>query len=394
MATTTIATVEKAFKDFFIEPARKQLDERSGPFLAQMEKSTKEVSGKSIKMPLVYGRSGGVGNRAENGTLPSSSPRKWDMAEWDTKNIYGTIALTGKSIKASRNEQGAFVRLLKNQMQDLTKDANNDLRRQLFGDGTGTMATLVAQGPLNTLAVSTTKYFAVGQFVDVLDVNDSNAKITATDGVEILDVDKIGSKITISGTAVTVEAGDFITIHDNLNQELTGTDKVMTANNTLYGIDRSANKWFNPNVLGNSGTLRDVDELLMQQAVDDADENLGSQVDFIMAGYGVARGFQKNQLSYKKNIEYMTIKGGYDVMKFGKIPVTREKFMPDNTMDFMVKENWKMYRMGAWDWMQKDGAILNRVSGKDAYEATLYMYADIGCDKPGGQTRLIDLNEE
>ena len=33
--------------------------------------------------------------------------------------------------------------------------------------------------------------------------------------------------------------------------------------------------------------------------------------------------------------------------------------------------------MSDWEWMQEDGAVLFRVSGQDAYEATLFKYADL-----------------
>lgn len=392
MTISSIALVEKAFKDFFLEPAKKQLDEGSGPFLAELKKSSKEVSGKSIKMPLVYGRSGGLGNRAETGDLPSANPRKWEEAEWDTKNMYGVITLSGKSIQASRNNKGAFVKMLKAQMEDLTTDANNDVRRQVLGDGSGVMGTVDADSGVNELTLESTSnvnVFYVGQVVDVLDASDSNAKIA--EGVEIVNVDRATDTITISGSTITVEAGDKITIHDNLNMELTGVEKVMTPDNTLYGIDRSENKWFNPNV---KAVDSDITEIVMQEAIDNADINVGSKIDFIMTTFGVARAYQLNQLSYKKNIDYMEVKGGYSLMSYANIPISKEKYMPAGTMDFLQKKNWKLYRMGDWDWMQRDGAVLSRVSGKDAYTATLFQYADLGCDKPAGQSRLTGIVEE
>jgi hypothetical protein len=39
------------------------------------------------------------------------------------------------------------------------------------------------------------------------------------------------------------------------------------------------------------------------------------------------------------------------------------------------------YRMADWEWMDDDGAVLSRVSGADAYEATLYMYHELATDK-------------
>lgn len=386
---TTIATAEKAFREFFLTPAVKQLDEKSGPFLAMLEKSTKDVSGKDIRMPLVYGRSGGIGNRAEDGTLPTPNPRKWTHAVWETKNIYGRISLTGKSIQASRDDKGAFVRLLRAQMDDLLNDANNDLRRQSFGDGTGLLSLVAAAGCTAdvVIPVDDIRFFKEGKVIDVL--NGTTKADIAADR-EILVVDRVNSTITVSGANLTCADNDWIVIADNYNMELTGVQAVMTPDTTLYGIDRSTNKWMNPNVTAVGG---EITEIVMQQAIDEAMENLGSDINFIMCNNAVARGYQLDQLSYKKNIKIMEIKGGYKVMSYNDIPIAKDMYMPSGTMDFLHKEDWKMYRMGPWNWMQRDGSIFSRLADTDGYEATLYQYCDIGCRKVGGQSRLTGITE-
>ena len=386
---TLIQTADKAFKDFFLEPAVVQLDERSGPWMAQLEKSTKEVTGKSIKMPLVYGRSGGIGNRAEGGDLPTPNPRKWTHASWETKNMYGRISISGKAIKASKNDKGAFADMLKTQMKDLLSDANNDFRRQSFGDGSGLLGTTTAVTTAGVvLTLDSVAYISVGKFVDILDDTDDTTYL-ATER-EVISVDLVNKTITISGDNVTLAVGDRVYISGNKGLELTGIQAVMTPNTTLYGIDRSTEKWFNPNVETGVGAL---DELDMQRAVDNADEALNSTINFIVCNNGVARAYQQNQLSYKKNIEYMDVKGGYKTMSFGGVALAKDKYMPSGTMDFMNTSDWKLYRMDPWDWMDRDGAILSRTTGKDAYEATLYQYGDIGCSKPAGQSRLTGITE-
>jgi len=50
--------------------------------------------------------------------------------------------------------------------------------------------------------------------------------------------------------------------------------------------------------------------------------------------------------------------------------------------------------MADYDWMQKDGAILSRISGYDAYEAVIYRYAELGCTRRNSQGVLCDLDYE
>lgn len=400
MAISTMATAEKALKEYFIEPARVQLDEGSGPFLAMIEKSTEEVTGHQIRMPLKYGRHGGIGNRADDGLLPTPSPRKWEHAVWDTKNIFARIMLTDKLIKASKNNKGAFANQLASQMEDLTIDAKDNLRRQVFGSGEGTVTTVSESGTGNKLAVANVTYLSEGQFIDIFD---STTDVAVAEGVEIIVREKteVGSNyagyITVSGESLTFTKADYITIAGNKDLELTGMSAIFTPDTKLYGINRATNKWFNPHVksIQDEGLegVEELNELIMQEMIDEAKDELGSDINFISCNSGVARAFQFNQLSYKKNIDYMDLIGGYKAMKFGTIPITKEKYEKPGVMRFLCKDNFKLYRMGGWDWMDKDGAVLNRVSNKPAYEATLVMYGDLGCDKPRGQSLLTGISE-
>ena len=49
--------------------------------------------------------------------------------------ITGRFQLTGQTIKASRNNEGAFIKAIEAEMKGLTTDMVNNLSRQLFNDG-------------------------------------------------------------------------------------------------------------------------------------------------------------------------------------------------------------------------------------------------------------------
>jgi hypothetical protein len=50
----------------------------------------------------------------------------------------------------------------------------------------------------------------------------------------------------------------------------------------------------------------------------------------------------------------------------------------------IVPETMKIYRSSDFDWMDQDGAVLRRVSGVDAYGATLFHYGDLGVSQRNG----------
>jgi hypothetical protein len=47
--------------------------------------------------------------------------------------------------------------------------------------------------------------------------------------------------------------------------------------------------------------------------------------------------------------------------------------------------------MSDWEFMDDDGAILNRVANTDAYEATLYIYSELATDARNAHAAVRDL---
>ena len=64
---TNLARVQEALKSFYLDGLRYQLNDKASAFLAQIEKTSENVVGKDIVMALRYGRTGGIGNRADDG---------------------------------------------------------------------------------------------------------------------------------------------------------------------------------------------------------------------------------------------------------------------------------------------------------------------------------------
>ena len=49
--------------------------------------------------------------------------------------------------------------------------------------------------------------------------------------------------------------------------------------------------------------------------------------------------------------------------------------------------------MSDWEFMEEDGAVLNRVSNQDAYEFTLFKYAELTTDRRNSHGLLFDITE-
>ena len=88
----------------------------------------------------------------------------------------------------------------------------------------------------------------------------------------------------------------------------------------------------------------------------------------------------------------MTLDGGFSALDYNGVPLTVDKDAIDGEMYFLTTRDLQLYRMSDWEWMNMDGSIFSRVSGYDAYEATLYRYAELGCNRRNSQGVLCDLS--
>lgn len=383
--TMTMAKATEALKLFYLPGIQYQLN-TANPILSMIERDKTSVVGAEIRMALRYGRNGGVGNRADDGLLPTPNSRKTKQARWETKNLFARIAITDKTMKASRSKEGAFLSLLEADLEDAQADAKDNMARQVFGNGTGKLSLFGAATSKNTLPVGSVQYFAEGQFIDVL-AQDGSVKAAQR---EVVAVDDLSNEITISGAAITTAATDFAVISGNYEEELTGFGAVFTPNNTLYGIDRATNKWFNPTVKNLGG---EISEVAIQSQIDDTERKAGGKTNFLLSSYGVRRAYQELQLANKRITDVMKLEGGYEALSYNGVPFTVDKYADAGTLYGLDLTTWKLYHIEDWNWLEEDGAVLNRVADRPIWEATLARYCDIGCSKPKGNFKMTGITE-
>lgn len=394
MAVLSLALVSDALKEWYLEGLRYQLNDKASIILAQMEKTSEHVEGKEIVMALRYGRVGGIGNRADDGTLPTPNARKTKQAKWETKNIFSRFQITDKTIKASRSNRGAFASMLEQEIEDCEVDAKLDLSRQVLGDGTGVLATVSGSAYNNgvtTVTVDTTMYLAEGMLIDIKK-SDGTQRDAECDGAEITAVTSATTFTIATGGNRGVANTDIVLVAGNHNLELTGLDAVIGENTTLYNIDRSqaANKWLNSNIDNVGGELS---ETKIQSAIDDVETKSGSVINFLLCSKGVKRAYQNLQTSMKQHVNTLELKGGWKSLSYNGIPLEADKYVKPGRLYCLDLNDWKMYQMSDWEWMAEDGTMLTRVANKPAYEASLLKYCDIGCQRPRGQARLYGIVE-
>ena len=386
----TLETADNALKSFYLDAVTESLNLKTNPLLAQIQNSTADVVGKDVKKLVRYGVCGGISAGSETGGLPAASESGRYQLTSTLKNLYGTIEISDKALRASANSEGAFVNLLNDEMQTLVKSASFNFGRMIYGDGTGLLAVVTAAPDEHKLTVDKTNNLLEGMLIDI--TYEDETEIEGMNGLRITSIDRDTNTITLSGPVVSddvIENSRFY-LHGSKDYELTGL-KAIFGNGDLYGLDRENAPFMKPYVLEDGG---DMTEILVQKAIDAVEENSGSQVNFIVCSWGVKRGLMEYCRNYNIMYPTMEVEGGFKAINFHGIPIVADRFCPKGTMYLLNTNDFKIHQLCDWKWLEgEDGKILKQVPGKPVYTATLVKYAELMCERPNGQGMVTGINE-
>ncbi len=379
-----LETADKALKSVYLGVVTEQLNTAVNPLLTKIEQTSSDVWGKDIIKLVSYGLNGGVGAGDETGSLPMAAGNNYAQYKVELKNLYGSIEISDKAIRASQSNVGAFVNLLNAEMEGLLKASKYNLGRMLYGDGNGVLALVATASATATTSItlSSVKKVAIGMVIDIF--NKDGEKILAQ--ARIIDVDRTAKTIKIDKQVSAVSTTDYITIQNSKGFELTGLGAIFGTND-IYGLARANNTWLNPYKKDLNNAALDMGTI--QEAIDYIDETTGSAVNFITCAYDVKKAYIKNLSANRLNVDYMTLDGGFKALSYSGIPLVSDKFIEDGEMYLLNTDDFKMHQLCDWRWLEGDnGNVIKQKLGNPTYTATLVKYADIVCDRPCGQAKL------
>ncbi len=382
----TINTANAALKTMYLDVVANQLNTKTHPFLAELEKTSQDVVGKLVKRLVPYGVNGGIGAGTENGSLPLASENKYLLFESSLKNLYGTIEITDKALKASNSDAGAFVNLLTAEMEGLCESSKWSFARMLYGNGSAKLTTgLATASGANTFVADKLNNVMVGQNVDVYvdDVFSHSTKIQSINyGTKTLTLkDACTADMANNSKTTTLYAAG------SKDKEITGLGAIFDNTiPTIYGVSKQDYPFLNPI----SKTTSNLTEEDMMGAMDDAEEKSGGEINFICGAYDARRAYQALFQNNKLNVDFTTLCGGYTAITFNGIPFLAENFIDSKTIYFLNSEDFKIHQLGDWAWLENDkGQILKQREGYPTHSATLVKYAELVCARPGAQAKLV-----
>ena len=416
----TLSTVDAILKDDYKE----YLDNLNNAnfILSQVETRKDTVQGRIARHAVHLGRSSGVGARAENGTLPTAGNQAFATVPVPVRYVYGRIQLSGPTIKQAVTDRGAFIDALDAEMEGIKKDAMKDVNRQLWGTSNGVIAQCGTTSSATTVVLaSTTGSTALRQlFFDggmVVDIGTVASPTTVASARTITSVDETNKTIAISGAAVTTSSSHFVFrsgaggASSNTGQpgdgqvELTGLQTIVDDTAVLHTINPSSQPKWKSYVNSNSGTNRSITETLITGSIMKTLTNSGKKPSLLVSAEGVNLAISNLLLSLKRNMEQTNLKGGYAGIQFYSPSVSgkgdeaptalyADFDCPNNRLYGINPDVLVYHQVGdGFQFMDLDGAVMNRKPDVDAYEATLYAYGELACKQRNAHFVIKDITE-
>ncbi len=383
----SLQTADNVLKTFYLDAVTEQLDSKVSPFLSKIQKTSAYVTGKGITKVVRTGLNGGIAAGTETGDLPVARTNSYVTFTSTLKNLYGTIEITDKAIRASANSEGAFVNLLNDEMQALIKSAKHNFSRMLFGNGLGKIGSYTSVNGA-VIGLDNVKGLEEGMYIDVY--YQSN-RVYA--GKKVIAVDRVNGTVTLEGVNWTEDEffeGCYVVVSGTpLNSEITGLGLLFSSYD-LYGVDRTSSLMqpYQKNDVGS------ITEATILKAIDDIEEKSGGKINLMLCSRGVKRAIIAYCRENDIPLSTTTVGGEEGVITFNGIPLVVDDFCPNGRLYLLNTDDFTLCQLCDWQWMEgEDGKILKQIAGKPVYAATLVKYAELLCERPCGQGLLSGITE-
>jgi hypothetical protein len=405
----TRATANAVLKDFYLPAVRNVLNSEVF-LLSQFEVNSEDVEGKAAVLSINTGRNHGVGARLEGGTLPAAGRQGYVEQRVPLFYNYGSIRISGPLMRSMNTDRGSFTRPLQSETAGVIRDLKNDVNRQTFGNGTGAIAPISGANTAATFPVANATTTQMRQLEEgmVISIGTLANPVLRTASAQILSVQVAAKTVTLT-TTVTTSATDFIFragsggVVGTDQKEVTGLAAIVSPTGTLFGINpATVSRWASYSD-ANSGTPRAVTENMFTRASMEVSIRSGEQINLWVTTDGVQRGVANLMQSLRRFPVPTQLKSGYSGIDMSanlqgqtgtsEVTLTYDKDCTGNTAYGLTTGRIQQYRMSDWEFMEEDGAVLSRVSGVDAYEATLFCYHEMAVDSRNAHAVISDLVE-
>jgi hypothetical protein len=369
--------------------------------LLAMVSKREDFYGKNMPVPIQYGnpqnRSANI-STALNGSSTSSLT---DFVLTRNKD-YSVAFIDSETIKASKNNKGAFMEATTTEINSAMKSLVRALAVDLYGTGSGSRGQVTTGGTGTSIVLKDTEdvtNFEVGMEI-VFSTADGGGSVKSG-SVTVTAVDRdSGTLTTDAQSAIAGGSGtandDYIFAEGDYDSKIKGLSawipsSAPTSGDSFFSVDRSVDASRLAGIRYD-GSAQPIEEALVDGASRIARE--GGTPDHVFMSYAKYADLEK---ALGSKVQYVDLKVNAEVGfrgivingPRGPIKVIPDQNCPSDTAFMLQLDTWKLWSLDKCPHIQDlDGLKMLRQASADGVEIRIAYYAQLACDAPGYSGRI------
>jgi len=401
-----MTTATEILKEVFVGRINNQLDSEPTTYnRIKTKTSAEKYGGKWVEFPIHIQRNTGIGARVEGGALPNAGQQGYREAQVKVKSFYGAFELTGQTFDLAEKDYQAFSSLVAEESNRIKDDLMVDRNRQVYGNGTGIMATTASlAGQVITLSTAGLGVKAIQDGMRI-DVMIGSTAVIRQANLLVTDIDVTALTVTVEGTTTGIVAGDVIVRNGNYGNEWTGLNAIIDDASSLYGIAHTngptGSRHWRAHVNTQGGTPTEISEATMIRMTDRIGTS-GGKTTCIYSAPGVYRKYWQLLKGERRFVNTLEFKGGYKGLSFdspkGEIPFLSDDQATSGTMYFVNENELDIYRPYEYKLMDRGGSTWKQKSDAngtyDVWQAWLVEHSEIGTKRRNTHGKITNIIED
>ena len=390
------------------------------PYRAMLRKCPYKPTKGSVYMPARLAGMWSIGVHADGADFPAAKDPTRKQFTLTPELFSGAFTLGLVAKETAVDQESTYVDggVLADRVEETSEELAKYINKIYSGANRTRLAIVASDGSNNFVASQAAGTSNLGVLLlnenMTIEVRTAHASGSVRDSMEnqkITTIDESSQTVTYAGSDRTLVAGDHVYIYGSYSQTPWALDDLVddgNASDSVLGLSRTTYPRLKANILGNSGTLRDISEQLFMQACNAPRRRAGKNVDVIMANQGQSMkiaefiGRDRRFITDPKAAPKYSM--GYDEQSFRIFaPGVNAKYVENTDCQgrkiyCLHWDSFVHYSAMDLDWFDDGGGMLKPIPGSsNNYKAgVLAMMASIenqGNIMPIANSRIDDLKD-
>jgi hypothetical protein len=392
--------LDAVFKELYDAKGPENVANRAHVFLSQVPKKD-DFYGDVWKLPVTHGNPQGRAQHFATAQGSASAAARKAFMITHAKD-YGYTTIDRLTIKASKNNRGAFLKVLEDEGDGVLDQLGNSLGQKLYGNGNAFIGQCSnnptdAGGPITLTNADDAKNFSIGQRIVVAASTDPDGDTIRSGIGTVSAVDEDAGSITFTGTITGITTNDYIfTYGDDVATLGSSAGRIYglngwlpltapTSGDSFWGVDRSVdtirlsgNRLDTPTAPAKEIFLYLADRIFRHRGKADRGYINPTHWTTLVKDLGVKIDYEGGGGTADYGFETVRIHGAG-----GPLKIYADPDCPINRVFALQLDTWEFKHLdGVPHWFADDGGRLLRQASDDGYELRAGYYGNLGCRAP------------